>query len=97
MLEALSVRLSPPSPVATDRQPASRAQSCSSVSSLSHSTFLLEQFFTDKKLATTEDRHCRTPMKNSIVILILRSKQYDRVVAVLIKSLEMFAFSLVSK
>jgi len=27
-------------------------------------------------------RHCRTPMKSSIVILVLRSKQYYRVVTV---------------
>jgi len=36
----------------------SRAQSCSSVSNMSHSTFLLVdvQSFTDKKLATMQER-----------------------------------------
>jgi len=42
----------------------SRAQPCSSVSSLSHSTLLLDvQSYTDKKLTTTQDR--LTLLKNS--------------------------------
>jgi len=58
------------------------AQSFSSVSILSHSTFLLDvQSSTDKKLATTA-RHCRAPIKSSIVIL--RSKQYYHIVTVLV-------------
>jgi len=44
-------------------------------------------------------RHYRTPMKGSILILILRSKQYSGVVyVVIVWSLdETLAFSLVSK
>jgi len=51
-------------------------------------TFLLDvQSFTDKKLTTTQDHQTpqrgRTPI--SIVILILRSKKYYRVVTLLIR------------
>jgi len=58
----------------------------SSVSSLSHSTFVLDvQFSTDKKLATPQDRQTlQKADENSIVILILRSKQYYRVVTELV-------------
>ena len=65
----------------------SRTQPCFSISNLSHSTFLLRvQSSTDQSSQHQQTtRQCRTQMKSSIVILILRSKQYYRVVTVRIR------------
>jgi len=65
----------------------SRTQPCFSISSLSHSTFLLGvQSSTDQSSQHRKTtRHCRTQVKSSIVILILRSKQYYRVLTIRIR------------